>query len=287
MNMSCKIEDIITEAACKLKNAGVSAPRLEARLLLAEAIKCDASELLFMHGDISQDEKTLFEGFIKRRLAGEPVCKILGHKDFYKYSFLVNNKVLSPRPDTEILVEAASAFAKMQEAPEILDLGTGSGCIILSLLADLPKAHGTAVDISHEALDICKKNAEALGVSERCDFVEGSWFDSGLHEQLKRTFDIIVTNPPYIPTEEIFTLQKEVRDFDPLRALDGGADGFEHYRKLAEVVPGLLKAGGRIFIEGGAGQAEQIAGLFEKSGLMLIDILADLQGINRCVIIKK
>ncbi len=269
-----------------LSAAGIENPRLEARRLLSFALNLEDVDI-FSSRRLSAEEVKKAEAFLQRRLEHEPLDKIIGRKPFYKAEFIVSDAVLSPRPDTEILVEAAVAFLRGKPAPRVLDLGTGSGCIILSILGDVPEAQGTAVDISAAALQIAAANAGALGLENRIELMNAGWFDENFADSFSAPFELIVSNPPYIPTAEIAGLEKEVRAHDPLTALDGGVDGLRDYRRLAEVVPPLLKAGGRLMLEVGEGQAATVAAIFGAAGLKPEEILPDLSGTERCVILKK
>lgn len=273
----------------RLSAAGVESPRLEARRLLEVALCCD-SQAIYSSKILTKAEKSKAEALLARRLQGEPLDKIIGIKPFYKYDFKVSSAVLSPRPDTEILVEAAIALLQDKEAPQspkILDLGTGSGCIVLSILADVSQASGTAVDTSSQALLIAKENAQNLGVTSRLAFLHADWNEAGFLAHFPQPFDMVVSNPPYIPSAEIATLDKEVRCYDPKAALDGGADGLRDYRRLAELMPSLLQDGGYLLLEVGEGQAEDVAKIFNLSGMQTSNILCDLAGTKRCVIMKK
>ena len=269
-----------------LSAAGIENPRLEARRLLGVALNLP-NEDFYSRRPLTASEISRAESFLQRRLEHEPLDKIIGRKPFYKADFIVSKDVLSPRPDTEILVEAAISLLQGKSAPRVLDLGTGSGCIIISILGDVPAACGTAVDISVSALEIAAANAEALGVKQRIKFMNISWFDASFADSFSKPFDLIVSNPPYIPTAEIAGLEKEVRAYDPLTALDGGADGLRDYRRLAAVVPPLLKKNGRLLLEVGEGQAAAVEAIFETAGLIPEKTLPDLSGIKRCVILKK
>jgi release factor glutamine methyltransferase len=223
---------------------------------------------------------------LQQRLAHKPLDKIIGRREFYKANFVVNENVLSPRPDTEILVEEAIKLLP-DTAVEILDLGTGSGCIIESILAEKPQARGVAVDISAAALQTARLNAENLQLTTRLDFVNADWFAPDFCAEIGKKFDMIVSNPPYIPTADIATLAAEVKNYDPAAALDGGADGYDSYRRISELAPELLQNGGYILLEAGIGQAEKIADIFCNHKLKLINIVPDLNGISRCIILQK
>lgn len=271
----------------QLSQAGIDSPRLEARLLLADVLKCDVSSSEIFNTDLTENEKETLRLLIDRRIIKkEPLDKILGHKEFYKYNFSVNHNVLSPRPDTEILLEEAINLASNKKV-SVLDLGTGSGCILLSLLKEDPKAEGVGVDISEDALQIAQKNAKALNVEKKVKWLNLDWFKSDFLQKINAQFDLIVSNPPYIPDKDIAQLEDEVKLYDPLYALSGGEDGLVSYRRIAELAPFLLKEGGYILLECGIGQAQLVADIFMKNNLSFCKILKDLQNIERCVILKK
>lgn len=270
-----------------LQNGEIDSPRFEARLIAAKVLELDSNELNPNEVVFSEGQKSQIRNMAKERLKHRPLCKILGEKGFYKYDFLVNEKVLSPRQDTEVLVEAAIAEAKKGKARKILDLGTGSGCIVLSILGDVDPLEAWAVDASAEALQVAKANAQKLELDSRVHFINASWFDEDLEKKLGTQFDIIVSNPPYIPRAEIATLDDDVKNYDPLSALDGGIDGLDHYRQIAKVCVKLLRTGGGIFLEGGIHQENDIAKIFMNEGFSLQNIIKDLSGINRCIFLKK
>lgn len=281
------IDKLIIQTSKDLQKAGIICAKLEAKILIAHITSLSVSDVMFCHREITSKEEACLKSYIQRRTSGEPICNIIGSKGFYKYNFLVNENVLSPRPDTEILLEESIHIAKNISSPKILELGVGSGCIILSLLSEIKSSTGIGVDVSSEALKISSKNADKLDVSTRCRLINASWFDEDIINKIGDEFDIIVTNPPYIPTQDIKTLDKEVRLYDPMLALDGGEDGLNHYKQIAKIAPHLLKNGGYIFIEAGINQAQDISLIFEREGLHLVSIVKDLQNIDRCVILKK
>lgn len=278
--------DFFHNLISSLKEAGADSPRLEAGMILSHVMKT-GQNLLSKTDEPDEAQRAEIAQIVAKRKAHFPLCKILGEKGFYKYDFLVTEDVLSPRPDTEILVEAAIADAKNLGARKILDLGTGSGCIILSILGDVDSLCGWAVDVSEKALKVALANAEKLKLDSRVKFLHASWFDEDLPDRLGTKFDLIVSNPPYIATSEIAELEPEVREHDPLGALDGGNDGLVHYRKIAELAAKIINPGGLIFLEGGLNQEQEIAEVFIKQGFSLERIVADYAGINRCIILKK
>jgi len=259
-----------------LIEAKISSPRLEADIILKYAAP--------NYPEFSGQEKTRVQEMLSRRINHEPLDKIIGQKEFYKSVFKVNQDVLSPRPDTEILVESALKLINKSKSCNILDLGTGSGCIILSLLKELPLAKGVGLDISEKALKIADLNANNLGVSDRVEWLLGSWQEP---QKITGQFEIIVSNPPYIESKEIETLDREVKDFDPLLALDGGKDGFDCYRDIAKITPAILKEEGCILLEVGYNQADRVRQIFENQNLNYIETVKDLANIDRCVILSK
>ncbi len=281
------MSEIIDKTAQILKSHQIDNAKLEARLIVGNVLGIEEQDLFFDCPALSKEQEQKIKEIIDQRIRHIPLCKILGTKGFYKYDFIVNENVLSPRPDTEILVEAAISHAKAKKCRNILDLGTGSGCIIISILSDIKDMQGTGLDISEKALEIAQKNAQKMGVSDRLKLIHGSWFDSDITEKLEKKYDMIVSNPPYIATKDIENLSEEVKGHDPLSALDGGEDGLRHYRRIAKVAKDLLQDGGQIFLEGGIFQEKQITAIYEQEGFTLVEILKDYGGINRCIILKK
>jgi release factor glutamine methyltransferase len=248
--------------AARLRPAGDNAA-LEARLLVAHAVGRDAATLpLADDAGIDREEEARALAYAGRRLAGEPVARITGSKEFWGLDFLLSPETLVPRPDTETVVEAALAFAKSAGRPlTILDLGTGSGAILVALLSELPDAEGVGVDRSAGAAAMASRNAERMGLARRASFLVGDWAAA-----LAGPFDIVVSNPPYIESGVIETLPVDVKGYDPYIALDGGRDGLEAYRGIIGGLDRVLEAEGRAFLEIGAGQGPQIAAMAGQSG---------------------
>ena len=267
--------DIRQDFISSLVEAKISSPRLEADIIIKHSMP--------KYPSYTSGELELAKSMLVRRLNHEPLDKIIGKRGFYKYEFKVNSQVLSPRPDTEILVEKAISIIDRDKNIQVLDLGTGSGCIILSILKDCPNVIATAVDISSKSLEIARQNALELGVDNRVEFIESSWNDI----QFASQYDIIVSNPPYIPTKEIDELDVEVKKYDPIHALDGGEDGLDCYRQIAEISYDLLKKDGYIFLEVGYNQSELVNEIFKQNKFKPYEIVKDLSSINRCVILKK
>ena len=266
--------------AARFKKAGLANPELDARLLLQAATGSDALDLIREPDrTLNDEERETLRGFEARRLAREPVSRILGRREFWGLTFEVTPATLDPRPDSETLVETALDFLRNVEAPSILDIGTGTGCLLIALLHERRDATGIGVDISDAALNVAARNAAALGCGNRAAFRRASW-----GEGLDRRFDLVISNPPYIEAGIIPALDKEVRDFDPLLALDGGADGLDAYRALGQVLPALLKPDGHAVVELGTGQAGAVSKIFEEEGLVIAGMATDLGDIPRAIV---
>lgn len=245
----------------RLVEADVDDAGLDARLLLEAATGLDHASLIGEgNRALGPAESAAYESLLARRSAHEPVSKILGRREFYGRTFVVTRDVLDPRPDTETLV----SFALEHPLPaggRLLDLGSGSGAIICTLLAEWSEAEGTAVDLSPAALAVTAENAARLGVAGRLALKQGAWF-----EPVSGLFELIVSNPPYIPTGEISGLQPDVRNHDPHLALDGGQDGLDDYRAISSGAGSHLAPGGRVIVEIGAGQAPDVIQIFQTAG---------------------
>ncbi len=259
----------------KLKEAQLEEAQLDARLLLEEICGTDHNTLL-CHGDreVSEKEEEQYRKAIEQRAQHVPLQHILGYQDFMGLRFHVNEHVLIPRQDTEILVEEAMRY--LHDGMRILDLCTGSGCILLSLLHYSNDCEGIGVDISKEALQVAALNAELLGI--KADFLK-----SDLYEKVTGKFDLLVSNPPYIERKVIPTLMEEVREYDPYIALDGGEDGLDFYRRIIGGAQDYLKRGGQILMEIGSGQAQAVSELLREAGFKEIDVCRDFAGLDRVV----
>jgi release factor glutamine methyltransferase len=259
----------------KLKEAQLEEAQLDARLLLEEICGTDHNTLL-CHGDreVSEAEEEQYRKALEQRAVHVPLQHLLGYQDFMGLRFQVNEHVLIPRQDTEILVEEAMRY--LHDGMRILDLCTGSGCILLSLLHYSNDCEGTGVDISKEALQVAALNAELLGI--KADFLK-----SDLYEKVTGKFDLLVSNPPYIERKVIPTLMEEVREYDPYIALDGGEDGLDFYRRIIGGAQDYLKRGGQILMEIGSGQAQAVSELLREAGFKEIDVCRDFAGLDRVV----
>lgn len=280
--MSGSIAKVLREASQILQHAGVPEARREAGSLLSFIIGKDRT-FLIAHADDELDDNQVaqFRNTVERRAAGEPLQYITGVQDFFGREFRVSPDVLIPRPETELLVEAALEVNRA--ATHICDVGTGSGCIAITLLCELNNARAVALDKSPAALEIAKFNAQKLSVAERAEFVVSDCFDS----LVAREFDLIVSNPPYVSAGVLAGLQREVRDHEPLLALSPGPDGLSVIRRLVHEAPPFLKPNGHLIMEIGFDQSEAVQQLIDGNVWELLEIRPDLQCIPRIVILRK
>jgi len=272
--------------AARLKASCIESAELEARTLVGAALGLDLTGLVASATRrLGSAEADRLDDFTRRRLAGEPVARILGKKEFWGVSFKLSEATLVPRPDTETVVEQALEILRVSpiSAVRIADIGTGSGAILLALLLELPQAFGIGTDLSEGALGIAQENASQLGLGGRAAFVACNYAAA-----LSGGFDLIVSNPPYVRSADIARLAVEVRVHDPHLALDGGTDGLEAYRTLIPEAAGLLKPGGALVVEAGRGQADDVGALMAAAGLMAPWApKTDLAGIPRAVTGRK
>jgi release factor glutamine methyltransferase len=277
------VSEAIRLVANAFKLAGIDDAQVDARALIGHALHLDRARLISESGrTLAAREIDAVSGLAARRLKREPVSRILGRREFWDLTLAVSPDVLVPRPETETVVEAALDFVarggRRMAALRILDIGTGSGALLLALLQELPNASGIGTDISPAAIAVARGNAERNGLAARCAFVV-----CNIAGGVTGPFDLIVSNPPYIAHKEVATLMPEVRDYDPALALDGGADGLDAYRAIARAAPQLLAAGGWLIVELGIGQELAVAALFTQAGLIVSPARADLEGIPRAL----
>ena len=273
------IRDLLHDAATRLTAAGVDSPRLDARILLAEAMGVSRDALIAALRQPTAPEEARYEALVARRRAREPLAYITGRKGFWSLDLKVGPGVLVPRPETETLIEVAlSRFPDHTQPLAIADLGTGSGALLAAALTEFPRAQGTAFERSPEALAYARENLAAFGARAR--LVASDWAKAGAAQ-----FDLIFSNPPYIPTADIALLDPEVRRFEPVAALDGGPDGLDAYRDLATLLPRLLRPDGLALLELGSGQANLAEPLFPN--LTVDHVAPDLAGIPRVFVLKR
>jgi len=282
------VENVRRMLTLRFRTSGLDSAELDARILAGAAVGLNLTGLIAAAGRrVTAAEAIHLEELARRRLAGEPVARILGTKEFWGLPLQLSAATLVPRPDTETVVEFALEMLPPAPDPDrrlrVADIGTGSGAILLALLHELPDAYGVGTDISVAALRIASHNAADLGLGRRAAFVACDYASA-----LSGTFDLIVSNPPYIRSAEIADLSIEVRDYDPLRALDGGTDGFDAYRTLIPQAAQLLTQGGVLVVEAGHGQSGDIQGLMVTAGLLREKPpKADLAGVRRAVAGRK
>jgi release factor glutamine methyltransferase len=274
---------LVSEAAAALSAAGLDEPRRHARRLVASALAISQADL-FGHPERALDESQIhrFRAMLCRMVEGEPLSRILERREFWGLWFTLSPETLDPRPETETVVEAVLRRCPGRHAAvRFLDLGTGTGCILLALLSEFPAASGVGIDIAETAVLTAARNAAALGFADRALFFVGDWAAA-----VSGRFDVIVANPPYIASANLPLLPRQVARHDPWRGLDGGEDGLEAYRRIAEDVSKLLVPDGVFVAEVGVGQAERVAAMMKTNGLALDGFDEDLAGIARCVITR-
>lgn len=272
------MSDILGAATRRLAEAGIESPRREARILLARILGISSNSLLTTPPRVNAADAVRYEALIERRLSREPLAYIIGEREFWSLPFKVGPGVLIPRPETETLIEQLrTSFPDPNTPLSILDLGTGSGCLLVAALHEYPRAHGMGVDVSSRALKFAAENLGKHGLAKRGRLEENDF------SRITGRFDVILSNPPYVPSGEIAGLERDVRDFEPKAALDGGPDGLSAYRLLAGLLPNLLAKGGIAFLEIGQGQETGVSALMEAAGLKIGGIVRDLADIPRCV----
>lgn len=266
--------------AAALRDAGFDTAALDARLLLQGVLTCDASDLARNPERLlSKDEAEQVSDVAHQRLAHKPVSRIFGRREFYGRDFVINERVLDPRADSETLIEAALAHLPNGCEARVLDLGTGSGCLLLTLLAEREKTSGVAADVSPHALRVARDNAERLGVTERVEFVESDWF-----KNITGAFDVVVSNPPYLTPGEMEFLDRNVADYDPHLALYGGADGLTPYKLICAEAENFLVPNGWLIFEIGALQARAVSRMMRETGYANVSVRQDLAGRDRVVL---
>ena len=278
--MSLTLLQAWQSAKGRLEAVGLTGPVIDARLLVEAAAEATRADIVAdPHRALTAEQEAVFEDYVSRRTRREPVSHILGRKGFWKIMLSVNPHVLTPRPDTEVIVDLALKSFPEGMAFQMLDLGVGSGAILLSILAERPAAKGLGIDVSEEALAVARENAANLGLAGQVALLRGDW-TAGLGEA---SFDLVVSNPPYVASAVIEELEPEVRDHEPRLALDGGADGLDAYRILAPEILRVLKPGGMFAVEIGYDQKQAVEALFQAAGASGVHTLLDLANHDRVV----
>ena len=289
MNMPLEAEKLHRDIAARLRTAGIDTAMLDGRLIIRHVTGLSDVELIARpQTPVCDEHISQIEEMINRRQAGEPVSRLIGCREFFGREFKVSPATLDPRPDTEVLVETGLRLlgGLRGEGPvRVLDIGTGTGVIVITLLAEVPSATGVATDMSQDALKVCRSNAVALGVDDRLETVCTNWAGG-----VSGKFDLVVSNPPYIASHEIAGLAADVRDYDPDLALDGGADGLDACRAIFSDAAGLLQPEGHVLVEFGKGQHGEVVRIAARAGFALSDdstgLIRDLAGIIRCAVFK-
>lgn len=285
--MTFSIGDTIKAGAQQLRAGGVAEWQRDASTLLAHLLSRDRTFVFAHAGDaLSEEQLGAFQCLIERRSGGEPLQYITGHQEFYKLDFEVSPAVLIPRPESELIVETALELLRGDPAPRIADIGTGSGCLAISLLHERPTARAVAIDVSLAALEIAQQNAARHGVADRLDLLGSDTLSALDATQVEWRFDLIVSNPPYVSEDEMKTLQREV-NYEPRTALAAGADGLSIIRRLLHEARPFLRSGGHLIFEIGFGQSEAIEQLIDGGVWKLIERCEDLQGIPRTFVLQK
>ena len=284
--------ELLNWSTNRLKDHRIENPRLNAELLLARSLNLNREGLYRnLHGQLKEKERETLEKMIQRRISGEPLQYILEKQEFWSIDLKVDSRVLIPRPETEVLVEQSLLILSensLRGVPSILEIGTGSGAIAIALAKEVKNIFLIATDISRDALVLAKENAKSAGIQDQIKFVNGDLFGPLHPSKERKPFDLILSNPPYIIRHEIGSLAKEVRDYEPTIALDGGEDGLEFYRHLISQAPFYLREGGWLLLEIGQDQREMVSKLIEEEGTFLkSECVPDLSGFERVVKAQK
>lgn len=281
IDVAPSVGTLLAAATLRLDAAGIAEPRREARLVLGLALGVEPAAVLgWPERAVDADHARRAEALLERRARREPLSRLIGRREFWSLDFALSPETLDPRPDSETLIDAALDDIPDRRVPlRVVDFGTGTGCLLLALLSELPQARGVGIDIAPGAIATARSNAVALGFGGRAEFQLGGW-DS----PIAGPADVILANPPYISCDDIAALPPEVLRYDPVAALDGGPDGLTAYRALGPAIRDLLSPVGKAYLELGAGQAEKVAGIMTAAGLTVAAVRRDLTGMERCLI---
>jgi len=278
-----KYQEILNEGSKILKLNDIRSYNLDSEILLSSTLKLDRSQLLLnLDKRIENQEKKIFFNFIERRSKNEPIAYITGYKEFWKSKFKVNKNVLIPRPDTETIIEQVLNELDINSSKKILDIGTGSGCIIISILNERKKCFGVGIDISKNAVKLAKYNAKIQHIDNRIKFL-----NSDIDNFCGHKYDLIISNPPYIKHHEINGLEKDIKNHEPKVALDGGIDGYNKIRLIIEKSSTLIKKTGKLFLELGINQTRETLKILNLNGFYKTKVIKDLASKNRCIVSTK
>ena len=280
--MNISVQDLLASSRKRLKLESIDTANIDSILLLSNLLSVSKEYLVINNQKIlTESEYNDYMELIERRIKGEPVSKIVGRREFYGREFIVNRDVLDPRPDSELIIDTVKElFTNKEESLNFLDLGTGSGCLLITLLLEYKKSRGIGIDISEKAIVIAKKNSHLLSVKKRSSFIVSDWIEAIDHSD----FNVIVCNPPYIPQTQINNLQTEIKNFEPRLALDGGEDGLDYYRRIVKDSVNYLRVGGSLILEVGDGQADEVTRLIDHCGCFeCLNVVSDLNNRPRIV----
>ncbi len=277
------IERAISEAHKILKNRGIKSAKLDSEILLSQAIRKDRT-FIILNSDyvLKKYYLNFYKDLINKRSNGMPVSYITGIKSFWNYEFIIDNNVLIPRPDTEMIVQEVLNYTKNKKKLRVLDIGTGSGCIILSILKEKKDFHGIGIDLSKKCIDLAKINRNKLNIKNRVKFLK-----SDIDNFNYGKYDLIISNPPYIKHFDLKYLDKDVVNFEPLLALDGGIDGLSEIRKVIKKSSELIKRNGKLIIEFGFNQKNEVKKILQKKGFYINEVLRDFAKNDRCIVCTK
>ncbi len=276
-------QEVLIEGTKILKLNNIKSFNLDSEILLASSLNLDRTRLLLnLNNKIEQKQKKFFFDLINRRKKNEPIAYILGFKEFWKSKFKINKSALIPRPDTEIIVEETLKEIKKNESKQILDIGTGSGCIILSVLKERKKSFGYGIDVSKKAINLAKSNAKIQHIGNRIKFLK-----SDIDNYYLGKYDLILSNPPYIKLSDLSILDKDIKCFEPNLALNGGVDGFSKIRKVIKQSSLLIKKKGKLILEIGLNQEIKVKEILKNNGFYINRIVKDFSRINRCIVSTK
>lgn len=277
------IRDVLNIGADFLKKSGIDSNRIDSRIIASKAFSMPMTDII-MKGDlvVSESDFKIFMELIRRRASHEPIAYMLDKKEFYGIEFYVDQNVLIPRPDSEVIIEEVLRRYDRKQAINILELGVGSGCLLLTILKHMPNASATAVDIEPGAIKIAKQNYYSLKLKNKVEFLEMDWKMMGIDKK----FDLIISNPPYIKDSDIDLLQKDVKDYEPITALSGGEDGLDAYREIARLLSNIMHKNSVVILECGENQHIDVANIMEIDNIYIKEYLKDLSNRTRCIVLE-